>query len=619
MSSEYPTPRRKKSTKRKPAKKNGIDSQKSTIIGAVVGVVAVGIFAYTMGQQNAAPPTNNFTLNKDASTTSSPQSVPVSTPVSQPVPTNTTVVSIEPVKPSVPFSNNDAAVTNSNMSANESMAATENKPAINEMGESKSESGTTSSMSQAASGGRAEPSTSSTMASVDGNKSTPLSMENDIENTKELRLPDLIDLVEPAVIRIELGGSLGSGYVIHESGIAVTNYHVMEGGKRAQAIFNDGTKTPVEGYYYADDARDICIIKLKVPERGLKTLKIAKELPRKGIDVVGFGAPIGLSFTTSTGIISAIRPEIEMRDQFGANFRGTWLQTTTPISPGNSGGPLVDMRGNLVAMNTLTTRTGQNLNFAISCVEIRDAIANAKGMDLTPLDSKPLAEKNKGGSDVSRRLAVDIEDTPRAYKLLSQLDSVLMMFLDVTFDPTNRIKLNFIASAETTMKSSNVNIAISTRSLEDESGAILLMLLYLDEPQNANRLTAGTQEFHAQAYMLMVDPESKQKNKLVKVWGSEEVILGTISLEAAATGNLPRAFTDATRRFFGEFKAAITKSRREWTKLSKLTDEELASLQKEKETEILKKRQASPSTPSNKKKRGMDFDLPDPDLEKPSN
>jgi hypothetical protein len=171
----------------------------------------------------------------------------------------------------------------------------------------------------------------------------------------DLALPDLIELVERSVVRIhvegEYGASTGSGFVVDNQGTLVTNYHVMEGARSAEAEFNTGEKAKITGVWKLDDIRDLAIVQIDMPAEKLTPIRLAEHLPRKGEQVAAFGAPLGLSFTASEGIISALRSGEEIE-----HGTGTYVQTTAPISPGNSGGPLVNLRGEVVGVNSFKMR-----------------------------------------------------------------------------------------------------------------------------------------------------------------------------------------------------------------------------------------------------------------------
>ncbi len=167
---------------------------------------------------------------------------------------------------------------------------------------------------------------------------------------------DVIARAEASVLRIEVegkkGGSLGSGYVVATSGMFVTNVHVLAGAQKAVAFFPNGKSFKITGTYVFDKNRDICVGQLD--GKDFPKIELAATLPRKGETIAALGSPQGLSFTATKGIVSAIRSQKEMKEDVGReSIEGTWIQTDTPISPGNSGGPLINLKGEVVAMSTL--------------------------------------------------------------------------------------------------------------------------------------------------------------------------------------------------------------------------------------------------------------------------
>lgn len=221
-------------------------------------------------------------------------------------------------------------------------------------------------------------------------------------------LADLLEKIYPSVVRIDVmmgdKHALGSGYVLTEEGIVATNFHVMQGATEATAVFKNGDKAKVEGTLLLDEKRDIAI--LKIDKQGLTPLPLADKLPREGDSVAAFGAPLGLSFSASQGIVSAIRDGKELDEE--NPYPGKWIQTTAPISQGNSGGPLVNMEGQMVAMNTMVSVIGQNLNFAISSLEVADALKKAKGQRLLALSqgaarSLPSKRTSKSKNEIAAK------------------------------------------------------------------------------------------------------------------------------------------------------------------------------------------------------------------------
>jgi len=147
----------------------------------------------------------------------------------------------------------------------------------------------------------------------------------------------------------------GSGFIVSPDGRIVTNYHVIEGVRSAIVKLNNGAFYPVEGLLGADREKDLAI--LKVTARDLPILSLGdSDALSIGEGVIAIGSPLGLENTVSDGIVSSVREESEGRK---------WIQTTAPASPGNSGGPLLDLQGRAVGVITWGVKQGQNLNFAI--------------------------------------------------------------------------------------------------------------------------------------------------------------------------------------------------------------------------------------------------------------
>ena len=148
--------------------------------------------------------------------------------------------------------------------------------------------------------------------------------------------------------------SLGSGFFLEEDQIA-TNLHVVEGATRGYAkLVGKETKFNIEGYTAIDEKRDLII--LKVTAFGTQAISLGNsDFAQVGETVYAVGNPRGLEGTFSQGIISSIRPV------------GTdkLIQITAPLSPGSSGGPVLNHRGEVIGVSVLTIRDGQNLNFAI--------------------------------------------------------------------------------------------------------------------------------------------------------------------------------------------------------------------------------------------------------------
>jgi S1-C subfamily serine protease len=236
-------------------------------------------------------------------------------------------------------------------------------------------------------------------------------------------LPDVVALVEKAVVRIDVEGKpgsprgIGSGFVIDSGGIVATNYHVVAGGGRATVTFNDGTRLRVIGYIAAAPEKDLVVLQIELSGHRVDPLVLAESLPRKGERVFAIGSPDGLDDTVTDGIVSSIRKPGNIADLQVLSVNATHIQMTTAISPGNSGGPLFNSRGEVVGVNTWKTiKAGMDsLNFAVSADDLREVLASASTRT-RPLDSLPSPALAAGGGEFR-----DISNTREAAAILERV------------------------------------------------------------------------------------------------------------------------------------------------------------------------------------------------------
>jgi protein-L-isoaspartate(D-aspartate) O-methyltransferase len=170
-----------------------------------------------------------------------------------------------------------------------------------------------------------------------------------------------------AEIRSEITGG-GSGVILHRDGIIVTNRHVIENASLIVARLANGSFFIVDRVLLEDEDWDMAF--LSVPGRNLPVLAVsASDSPAVGDKVYAIGSPQGLEQTLSDGIISGLRREHSQSLPV--------IQTTAPVSPGSSGGALVDTDGRLVGITTFLVRGGQNLNFAVPAQVVRSLLDQA--------------------------------------------------------------------------------------------------------------------------------------------------------------------------------------------------------------------------------------------------
>jgi len=147
--------------------------------------------------------------------------------------------------------------------------------------------------------------------------------------------------------------AVGSGFIVSADGKIATNHHVIANAHGVTVKLSNGDSFQMKRIVADDPKHDVAII--EVAGVNLPTLSLAPSGSAVvGEHVVAIGSPLGLQNSVSDGIVSGIH-EVD-----GAN----WIQTTAPVSPGNSGGPLLTMEGKVVGLITFGFVKGQNLNFA---------------------------------------------------------------------------------------------------------------------------------------------------------------------------------------------------------------------------------------------------------------
>jgi hypothetical protein len=184
---------------------------------------------------------------------------------------------------------------------------------------------------------------------------------------------------------------IGTGFFVSSGGNVVTNHHVLRGAASADIRVSSGKVYPVRNVLAEDPENDLIMVSVQIPPYDVQPLFVRASLPEIGERIVVIGSPMGLDQTVSDGIVSAIR-ELQGSRKV--------IQITAPISPGSSGSPVVNMKGDVIAVACALLANGQNLNFGIPSERISR---------LSPGSGYPFAQMSRAGSPFTGNSDEEIE------------------------------------------------------------------------------------------------------------------------------------------------------------------------------------------------------------------
>jgi serine protease Do len=213
--------------------------------------------------------------------------------------------------------------------------------------------------------------------------------------------------------------SLGTGFIIRDDGLIVTNNHVIAGADIINVQLSDDSKKTFEAKVIGSDERtDIALIKITSKEK-LPFLQMGSSKDTEvGEWVAAFGNPFGNGHTMTKGIISAKGRDINEINKFPL------LQTDAPINPGNSGGPLVNTKGLVIGVNSAIDARAQGIGFAIPIDEVKSILPQLEkighirkgylGVGLGDLD--PMAAEQLGIKETEGAVILQVERKSPASK-----------------------------------------------------------------------------------------------------------------------------------------------------------------------------------------------------------
>lgn len=202
--------------------------------------------------------------------------------------------------------------------------------------------------------------------------------------TERIDLKALSKKARPAVLLLVVSDAngkeiaTGTGFLVSSDGKLITNHHVIEYAASAVAKAENGGLFPVEGVLADDAKNDLVLLKLKGKDLPFLSLGNSDKV-EVGARIAVIGSPLGLEGTLSEGIISAVRKLLGDQRIF---------QLTAAVSPGSSGSPVLNGKGEVIGVATSLIKGGQSLNFAVS----GEAVKELLGQPGASVKTKPLSE-----------------------------------------------------------------------------------------------------------------------------------------------------------------------------------------------------------------------------------
>ena len=253
-----------------------------------------------------------------------------------------------------------------------------------------------------------------------------------VQLNAEVDLTKLVNKIRPAVVTIVVYDvnrqviSIGSGFFIDNRGHLITNYHVLDKSFAADVRTLDGKTYPIKLIVAENKSADLVKVLVDIPRQKIKAIKVNKTLPKIAEKVLVVGSPMGLEHTVSEGIVSSIRkiPSI-----------GNFFQMSAPISPGSSGSPVINVKGQVIGVATFQFLRGQNLNFAVAGESVMRLKPTGPALAISRWTFNNSVEKPKLAEELCRK--------GYSFSINGEAQKAIQFFREaIEKDPTNKMAWN---------------------------------------------------------------------------------------------------------------------------------------------------------------------------------
>lgn len=214
---------------------------------------------------------------------------------------------------------------------------------------------------------------------LSGCASSNLAVGKEIVIDSPSNISDVAQVVSPAIVGISgtksSTSSVGSGVCVSENGYILTNSHVVNDCNNITLYLSDKTQTTAS-IVYEDTVLDLAILKSK---KNLPYLNLGdSDDLNVGEEVLAVGTPLSLTLvhTFTKGIVSALNRTLKVSNTSGEGYMQNLIQHDASLNPGNSGGPLINSKGEVVGINTLKITCGEGIGFAIPTKSFSSLLKN---------------------------------------------------------------------------------------------------------------------------------------------------------------------------------------------------------------------------------------------------
>jgi S1-C subfamily serine protease len=257
----------------------------------------------------------------------------------------------------------------------------------------------------------------------------------DVSETEAKSVQQIYEQAAPGVVQVtstsvvsgspffgpQSATSLGSGFVVDKDGYIVTNYHVIEDASEVEVNFSSDDRVPAK-IVGSDPSTDLAVLKIDAQASALTPLPLGNsDAVHVGDAVVAIGNPFGLERSVTAGIVSALQRDITAPNGYTID---KVIQTDAPINRGNSGGPLLNARGEVIGVNSqIESVTGGNvgIGFAVPVNTVKEVVSQIKqtgkvehaylGVQMQAIDEQ-LAETFKLPADEGVLIVSVVEGSP---------------------------------------------------------------------------------------------------------------------------------------------------------------------------------------------------------------